>query len=201
MPISKTFSGLSRFLILSLGKRALHRRQFRSDERGTSAIEFAFFASMLSFAILNVADISIYLYQRMQVENATQMGAQAVWNACDPSQIPTQIPATTNCPNLTTAITNAIQSTSLGTAVSLQAGSPTEGYYCVNSSGQLQYVSSVSSKPPSDCTVAGVPSNKPGDYITITASYTYAPIFSGLSVAGAFPTPIVRTSMMRLNEE
>ena len=179
--------------------RRLHtqpQRHFYSDERGTSAIEFAFFASVLSFAILNVADISIYLYKRMQVENATQMGAQAAWNACDPSQ--NQLPATTNCPSLTTAITNAIHSTSLSTAVSLQAGSPAEGYYCVNSSGQLQYVSSVSSKP-ADCTVAGVPSNMPGDYITVTASYAYAPIFHGVSVAAAFPTPIVRTSMMRLN--
>jgi hypothetical protein len=134
----------------------------------------------------------------MQVENATQMGAQAAWNACDPSK--NQLPATTNCPNLTTAITNAVHSTSLNTAVSLQAGSPAEGYYCVNGSGQLQYVSAVSSKP-ADCTVAGVPSNKPGDYITITTSYNYAPIFSGVSVARTFPTPIIRTSMMRLNSQ
>ena len=179
--------------------RRLHaqpQRHFYSDERGTSAIEFAFFASILAFAILNVSDISIYLYKRIQVEDATQMGAQAVWKACDPSN--GYLPATTNCPSLTTAITNAIQSTSLSTAVSLQAGSPAEGYYCVNSSGQLQYVSAVSSKP-ADCTVAGMPSNMPGDYITITASYAYAPIFHGVSVAAAFPTPIIRTSMMRLN--
>src|SRR3974390_2270943 len=176
--------------------RAQPQRHFYSDERGTSAIEFAFFASVLSFAILNVADMSIYLYKRMQVENATQMGAQAAWKACDPSQ--NQLPATTNCPSLTTAITNAIQSTSLSTAVSLRTGSPAEGYYCVNSSGQLQYVSSVSSKP-ADCTVAGMPSNKPGDYISVSTSYAYAPIFRGVSVAAAFTTPIVRTSMMRLD--
>jgi len=196
MHISKTLHCFGSGRRVGRRLRAQPQRYFSSDERGTSAIEFAFFASILSFAILNVADISIYLYKRMQVENATQMGAQAAWNACDPSQ--NQLPATTNCPSLTTAITNAIQSTSLSTAVSLQAGSPAEGYYCVNSSGQLQYVSSVSSKP-ADCTVAGVPSNMPGDYITVTASYAYAPIFHGVSVAAAFPTPIVRTSMMRLN--
>jgi|GEM_PF-361185 len=196
MHISKTLHCFGSGRRVGRRLRAQPQRYFSSDERGTSAIEFAFFASILSFAILNVADISIYLYKRMQVENATQMGAQAAWNACDPSQ--NQLPATTNCPSLTTAITNAIHSTSLSTAVSLQAGSPAEGYYCVNSSGQLQYVSSVSSKP-ADCTVAGVPSNMPGDYITVTASYAYAPIFHGVSVAAAFPTPIVRTSMMRLN--
>ena len=196
MHISKTLHCFGSGRRVGRRLRAQPQRYFSSDERGTSAIEFAFFASILSFAILNVADVSIYLYKRMQVENATQMGAQAAWNACDPSQ--NQLPATTNCPSLTTAITNAIQSTSLSTAVSLQAGSPAEGYYCVNSSGQLQYVSSVSSKP-ADCTVAGMPSNMPGDYITITASYAYAPIFPGVSVAAAFPTPIVRTSMMRLD--
>ena len=196
MHVSKTLHCFGSSRRVGRRLRAQPQRYFSSDERGTSAIEFAFFASILSFAILNVADISIYLYKRMQVENATQMGAQAAWNACDPSQ--NQLPATTNCPSLTTAITNAIHSTSLSTAVSLQAGSPAEGYYCVNSSGQLQYVSSVSSKP-ADCTVAGVPSNMPGDYIIVTASYAYAPIFHGVSVAAAFPTPIVRTSMMRLN--
>ena len=196
MHISKTLHCFGSGRRVGRRLRAQPQRYFSSDERGTSAIEFAFFASILSFAILNVADVSIYLYKRMQVENATQMGAQAAWNACDPSQ--NRLPATTNCPSLTTAITNAIHSTSLSTAVSLQAGSPAEGYYCVNSSGQLQYVSSVSSKP-ADCTVAGVPSNMPGDYITVTASYAYAPIFNGVSVAAAFPTPIVRTSMMRLN--
>src|SRR3974390_3502250 len=125
MLISKTlhFFGASR----RMGRRlcAEPQRHFYSDEKETSAIEFAFFASILSFAILNVADISIYLYKRMQVENATQMGAQAAWKGSDPSQ--NQIPATTNCPSLTTAITNAIHSTSLSTAVSLQAGSPAEG--------------------------------------------------------------------------
>jgi Flp pilus assembly pilin Flp len=181
--------------------RLSHQGPFHTDERGTSAIEFAFFASILAFAILNVADISIYLYKRMQVENATQMGAQAAWNACTSANPGMNLlPATTMCSGLTTAITNAIHSTSLSTAVSLQAGSPAEGYYCVNGSGQLQYVSAVSSKP-ADCTVAGVPSNKPGDYIKITTSYNYAPIFNGVSVARTFPTPIVRTSMMRLNSQ
>ena len=52
----------------------------RSDQHGTSAIEFAFFVGILSFGILNAADISIYIYKRMQVENATEMAVQAAWN-------------------------------------------------------------------------------------------------------------------------
>lgn len=168
----------------------------RSHQQGTSAIEFAIFAGLLSLGVLNVTDVSIYIYQRMEVENAAQMGVQAVWKTCNPNNY--QVPATTNCPGLTTAITNAVQSTSLGTSVSLQSGSPAEGYYCVNSSGALQYVSAVSSKP-ADCTIAGTPSLQPGDYIKITTTASYAPLFPEITVAAMLPSPITKTSMMRLD--
>lgn len=167
------------------------------DQRGTSAIEFAIFAGILCFGLLNTADISIYIYKRMQVENATEMAVRAAWKACDPSK--GQLPATTSCPGLSAAITGAVQSTSLGNQVSFQAGSPAEGYYCLNSSGALQYVGAVSSPPPTDCSVTGLPSQQPADYIQITATYSYAPLFPGVTVASAFTTPIVRTGMMRLN--
>jgi Flp pilus assembly protein TadG len=167
----------------------------RSDRRGTSAIEFSFFAGLLSLGLLNMTDISRYLYQRMELENATEMGAQAVWKLCDPFKGYT--PATTNCPGLTTTVTNAVQTTSLGTDVSLQSGSPAEGYYCVNSSGTLQYVSAVSSKP-ADCSAAGMSNLQPGDYIQVTTSFAYKPLFPGVTVASTFVTPIIRTTMMRL---
>jgi Flp pilus assembly protein TadG len=163
-----------------------------ADQRGVAAIEFGFFAIFLSLGLVNVADVSIYIYQRMQAENATQVAAQAAWKACGLS-----LPATTNCPGLTTAIQNALQSTSLGTRVALISGSPSEGYYCVNSSNALQYVSNVSSKP-ADCTAAGMPSLQPGDYIQVQTTFSYTPLFSGLSVASTFATPINRTALMRL---
>jgi hypothetical protein len=166
-----------------------------SDQRGTSAIEFSFFAGLLSLGLLNMTDVSIYLYQRMELENATEMGAQAAWKLCDPFK--GYVPATTNCPNLKTTVTNAVQSTSLGSKVSLQSGSPAEGYYCVNNSGSLQYISDVSSKP-ADCTAAGMPSLQPGDYVTVTTTFAYAPLFPGITVAGKFSTPITKTATMRL---
>jgi Flp pilus assembly protein TadG len=164
-----------------------------ADQGGVAAIEFGLFSIFLSLALVNVADVSIYIYHRMQVENATQVAAQAAWKACD---LP-QLPATVNCPGLTTAVQNAVKSTSLGTSVALVAGSPSEGYYCVNSSNALQYVSAVSSKP-ADCTAAGMPSLQPGDYIQVQTTFPYAPLFPGLSVTGTFATPINRTAMMRL---
>jgi Flp pilus assembly protein TadG len=164
-----------------------------SDQRGVAAVEFGLFAIFLAVALANVTDTSIYIYQRMQVENATQVAVQAAWKACDPSKLP----ATTNCAGLTTALQNAIQSTSLGTSITLVAGSPSEGYYCVNASNALQRVSDVSSRP-ADCTAAGTPSLQPGDYIQVQTTFTYAPLFPGLSVSSTFPTPINRTAMMRL---
>jgi Flp pilus assembly protein TadG len=158
-----------------------------------AAIEFGVFAIFLSLAFVNVTDVSIYIYQRMQAENATQVAVQAAWKACGLSQLP----ATTSCPGLSTAVQNALQSTSLGTRVSLISGSPSEGYYCVNSSNALQYVSNVSSKP-TDCTAAGMPSLQPGDYIQVQTTFPYAPLFPGLSVASTFTTPINRMAMMRL---
>jgi Flp pilus assembly protein TadG len=163
------------------------------DQRGVAAVEFGLFVIFLSLGLANVTDVSIYIYQRMQAENATQVAAQAAWKACDLSHLP----ATTNCPGLATAMQNALVSTSLGNRVSLISGSPAEGYYCVNSSNALQYVSDVSSKP-ADCTAAGMPSLQPGDYIQVQTTFTYAPLFPGLSVASTFATSINRTAILRL---
>ncbi len=167
-----------------------------SDKRGTAAIEFSIFVGLLAFAMLNTADIARYIYQRMELENATEMGAEAAWHACDPSQ--GYLPATTSCPGLTTAVTKAVQSTSLGTQVSLASGSPTEGYYCLNGSGALVYVSAVSTLP-ADCSAVKLPNEQPTDYITVTTTFSYAPLFPGITVANAFTTPIVKAAMMRLD--
>ena len=71
-----------------------------ADQSGVAAIEFGIFALLLFVALANVVDVTMSLYQRMQAENATQVAAQAAWKACD---LP-KLPATVNCPGLTTAI-------------------------------------------------------------------------------------------------
>jgi len=167
-----------------------------TDLRGVAAIEFGIFAPLLFLALVNVVDVTIYLYQRMQVQNATEVAAQAAWKTCDL----TVLPLTTDCSTLAasvTAVQNALGSTSLGTAVSLVSGSPSVGYYCVNLSNALQYVSAISSKP-ADCTAAGTPSLQPGYYIQIQTTFTYTPIFPGMSISGTLPTPINSASLMRL---
>ena len=171
--------------------------ELASDQGGAAAVEFALFGSLLVVGLLNMVDVSIYLYRSMELDNATQMGAQTVWKTCDPSK--GYLPATTSCPGLNSAITTAIHSTSLGTQVSLQSGSPAENYYCLDSSGSLQSVGAVTSPPPSNCSSVGMANLQPTDYIRITTQFSYAPLFPGITVARLFPTTITKTAMMRLD--
>ena len=190
-------NSLNKILMAAFGKATQKASALKTDERGASALEFAIFAGILAFGLLNTADISIYIYKRMQVENATEMAAQAAWKACDPSK--GYLPATLSCPNLTTAMTQAAQSTALGNQVTIATGSPQEGFYCLNDAGALQHIANASLNPPADCSSTGLPGQQPGDYIRVTTSFSYAPLFPGVTVAGVFPTPIMKTSMMRLN--
>ena len=193
MPIQRARTKIKR-LFDRLNSTSKTRGGFWSDRRATSAIEFSLFASMLTLAMVNVVDVSSYVYKRMEVGNATEMAAQAALKACNISSLP----ATTNCSGLMNAVTAAVQSTSLGTDITLQSGYPAEAYYCVNGSGALQYVGGVNSKP-ADCTAAGMPNLQPHDYIEIKTTFAYEPILSGLSVAALLTTPIAATSWMRLD--
>lgn len=170
------------------------RHLFGGDTRGVAAIEFALVATLLVVGLLNAVDFGYYMYQRMEVENAAQVGAQAVWKNCNQSSM---LPATQNCQGLNGAVTAAIQTTSLGDSVQLASGYPTEGYYCVNDSNQLQSVGSLSSQP-ANCSAAGSSSTSPGDYIQVQVTYKYAPLF-GITVMSAWGiSSISMTSWMRL---
>jgi Flp pilus assembly protein TadG len=173
-------------------RRKLHA--LRGDARGSAAIEFAGTAALLSVGLLNAVDVGYYMYQRMQVENAAQVGAQAAWKTCPQSMLP----ATQNCSGLNTAITAAIHSTSLGTAVALASGYPAEGYYCVNGSNALQSVGSLGNRP-TDCSATGNAGTTPGDYVQIRVSFSYTPLFPGITVMSATGiSSVTMTSWMRL---
>ena len=171
-------------------------RRFPADVRGVAATEFAIGGGILLVGILNAIDVGLYEYRRMEVENAAQVGAQAAWKACDDTS--TMLPATQNCPKLTSAVAGAIQSTSLGSAVSLTSGYPAEGYFCVNSSGVLQSVGTVDSTKPANCSAAGNSSTTPGDYLQVGVSYSYSPLFPASVIAVWGMSSIQMTSWMRL---
>jgi hypothetical protein len=96
------------------------------------------------------------------------------------------------------AVTAAVQSTRLGTGVTVTLP-PAEDYYCVNTTtSALVTVGSFPTTKPADCGAVGSASDKPGDYIRVTASFVFTPLFPAVSVAALLTTPIVRTAWMRL---
>jgi len=165
-----------------------------SEETGTAAIEFALVVGVLSYSLLNCVDVARYFFMRTALENATQMAAQVGWQKCDSSKVP----ATTNCTGFSTAVTTSLQSSQLGAAVTQAVGSPSENWYCVNSSGALVSVAAINTTKPSDCSSVGNASATPGDYIKISTTYAFTPMFPGTVVAGLLPTTLTSSTMMRL---
>jgi Flp pilus assembly protein TadG len=178
---------------------------FARGEGGAAAAEFAIWVGALIVPVLSVVDLSSYIQRKMQVDMAAQAALQAAWHNCD---VPT-LPAVQNCANVVSMMTTAAQLTSLGSAVTLSG--VTEDYYCVNSSNALVRVGTSASpgtaasppvKPsPFDCHTVTPPGSTaaPGDYLTVTTSYAYTPIFNGVSLAALLTTPITKTAWIRLN--
>jgi Flp pilus assembly protein TadG len=180
-----------------LGRLTSRLRLLGRDRGGGAAVEFALASLLLVLAVLNAIDFGYYMYQRMEVEYAAQVGAQAAWKTCyDTSAM---LPATRNCAGLNNAITAAIQSTSLGTNLALATGSPAEAYYCVNTSGALQSVGTVAGGKPANCSTAGNAAATPGDYLQVAVTYPYASLFPGVSAMGLWGvSSISMTAWMRM---
>ncbi len=172
-------------------------RHLLRDCRATAAAEMALVVPFLAFIGLNVADMSVYLYTKMQVDLAAHEAVGAARVLCDPLAHPTWLPAVPNCPSLTTTMLSAAQSTTLGNYVLL--GTPTEAFYCATTAGVLTQVAAYNATPPANCSVTVATSTaKPGDYISVTASYPFTSIFPGASIAASLPATITRTAWMRL---
>ena len=150
----------------------------------------------LAVPVLNVVDVGIYVYDRMQLDNGGQSAVQTAWAQCATTGL---VPATVNnnCPGLTTAMTTAAQSTSLGTGVTI---SSTTEDYCCPGAGALTCsgtgLGPVATTAPTACTASN---EMPGDYIFVTVSYAYSAPYSGATVAALLTTPITRKAWMRLN--
>lgn len=183
------------------GLRHISRRlsRYRHDEKGAAAVEFALVVTLLTVPVLNVVDLAMYAWDRMQLDNAAQVAAQAAWATCStPANLPATPNSYANCAGMPGAVTLAVQSTSLGTKVSVTAIA--ENYYCYKTSAPtgLVTVGNFPNSKPANCSSVGQASDVPGDYIQITASYTFRPIFPAASIASALTSPITRTAWMRL---
>jgi len=166
-------------------------RAYITNAAGAAAAEFALILTLLTIPLLNVFDIGVYVYDRMQLDNAAQVAVQTAWAQCAPSG---DVPATVNnnCAGLAAAMTTALRTTPLGSGVTIT--STTESYCCPGA-GTITCQGPVATTTPTNCSS----SQAPGDYIFITASYTYSPLYPSLSVASVLTTPITRTSWMRLS--
>jgi Flp pilus assembly protein TadG len=185
--LSRSFSNRYNRLVRHRGS---DRAGFLCDERGIAGTEFALVATVLCFLLLNGIEFARYAWVQMQVENAAQMGAQAVWRACDPNKLPLN----PRCPGYETAVDAAIRSTSLGSGVTRQG--LTSGYYCVDTADGLKLVATAS--PPANCSATGRLDLAPGYFAETTATYTYAPLFADLTIAKLFNTSVTKTARMRL---
>lgn len=169
---------------------------FWRDCRAAAAAELALMLPGIAFIALNVTDLGVYLYSKMQVDLAAQEAVGAARASCVDS---TKLPATINCPGLLdTTMPTAAQATTLGSAVALI--STDEKYYCADATGTLVAVATPPDAPPADCssvyaTSAAAP---PGDYIQATVSYPFSSVFPGASVAQLLPATIKGTAWMRL---
>lgn len=175
-------------MMLRFGRRAALVRYWRGT-RGAAAAEFALVATVMAIPLLNVLDLGTYVYKKMEMQNAVQIGAQEA----------SLLAATCSLP-LTTGNCSGSYSGSIGAAVhggtlgaNVTVSSITENYYCVNGSGNLVVTGSLGSR--ANCS-DGQPA---GDYVLVTGSYSYAPIFTGVSVTGLLTTPITSTVWMRLS--
>jgi Flp pilus assembly protein TadG len=184
-------------------------RRFARDARGAAGVEFSLWLLALAVPIFSVFDLSFYVQQRMQVQNAAQASAQFAWASCSSST--TWRSAIGNCGNtLTDAITKGAHSTTLGSSVTVLDGA--DSYYCLDSSGTLTLVgtagtiaatgSSTAPTKPSPFTCASVVSGSttlPSEYIIVNVSRSYSPLFKGVSVVSLLGGTITASSWTRLN--
>jgi Flp pilus assembly protein TadG len=151
------------------------------NRHGNTMIEFALIAPTLVVLLTNAVNFTALTWDQMEVDYSAQMGARAAYTTCSTGPLP----ASSNCAGLNNAVTAAVQSTALGTAITLATGSPAETYYCISGT-TLASVGDYSSPPnPFDCSAAGNAGVTPGDYVEVDVTYSYAPTLAGLSFLSA----------------
>lgn len=150
------------------------------DTSGAAAVEFALWLSILVYPLLNAFDIGLYIFQRMELENAAQMSAQAIFTGCGQNAGST-VTLSTNCSNFTTYRDSGAHGTSLGSSVSATTD---EGAYCTTGSGTAATLTT------SGCSTTG-------HYVIVTATYTFTPLFRIATVASLLSTNLSRSYWIR----
>ena len=172
-------------------------RAYRREGRGAAALELALIVGLATVPALNIVDLAVYAFDEMQTHNAAEMAAEAAYNDCGTASY---LPATSQCTasnsqwsiSFNTAVTSGLKESTLGNFVTLNSDS--EGYYCATTSNTLVSVSASTQT----CSGYADANATPGDYVMVTARYTYTPIFKGMTVTSLLPSTITKTVWIRL---
>ena len=144
-------------------------RRHIESEQGQTAVEFALVAPMLAAALVAMIDLGIGFYEKMEVENAAQAGAEYAiargWNA--------------------TSVANAV--TASGTLAAISA-TPAPTQSCGCASGTTVAAASCGSTCPSGAAA--------GTYVTVNAQAQYKTILSYPGLAS--PMTLSAQSIVRL---
>jgi len=165
---------------------------------GAAAAEMALVFPIFGFVSLNVMDLCVYMYSRMQTEQAAQAAVGVARAVCNSSaKLPATSPSGHCSATLQAQMQAAAQATSLGTRVTI--GTPAEAYYCADDADVLSKVADVGDTPPPDCsTIVPGSTVKPGDYIRVTASFTYVPFAPYITMASILPANVQQEAWIRL---
>jgi Flp pilus assembly protein TadG len=177
-----------------LGKLRCAGWMLRHSRSGTASIEFGVMAGTLVLVMLNGVEVARYYFAKTELANAVHMAAQAVWDECETTA---QLPTSSNCSGRNTRMNNGLHSSSLGNAVTLTSGYPTEQWYCVNN-GTGALTAAGSTKPANCSSFGGLSSEQAGYYLTVRGQYTYTPLFATITVGSAMPSTVTSTTMVRL---
>lgn len=157
-------------------------RSFLRDCRGAIAAETALVSGFLVVLIAQVLDFGWFAYCSVQVRMAAQAAAAESAVVCTQDFM---LPATVNCGSgLKSKMQTAANEVSIGGAITIADADLKEAYYCPDpdSNNALVKVGEVTDDPkPADCTAVGSPKDTPGDFVHVTVTYTFTPLFPGLS--------------------
>lgn len=103
--------------------------RFAACRRGASAVEFAMIASFLCIILLNVIDIAIYMFRKMELTSAVRAGAQyaLVHDAPTDANIQTVVENATNTTSMDITIDSNVCGCSDGTSITCGVGTCATG--------------------------------------------------------------------------
>jgi Flp pilus assembly protein TadG len=171
-------------------------RRFGRETSGAAATELALVLPGIAFILLNIVDLGIYTFVKMQVDLAAHEAVGAARSECDTAA---ELASKAACTGLVSAMTTGAHSTSLGNSVALTAPVAADwDYYCADSSGNL-VLAKTSGVVWTNCSAAVSGSTAvPGLYIKATVTRTYTPVFPGASVASYLTPSMTKVAWMRL---